>query len=437
MKLAHLKTALLVLLVGLSFVLSYTLWQGNWQETSEVAFTDAPGITSAPSPQAGDVAVPYQIVFTATDPGLHAVGMPDSPLYTEWMKRLENIQIKGLRPAEAAWTKPAALTVEYDLGGTVAVNHIARWLPSPIAKVAPIHSIGRVTLYVARPSAKSPEQVEIRIDGTDSPYVAETDISAAKFKSDLSVLVKQYPWRTWNAANGPLVPAQDTTLPVVQMTTDTPSVLPLVHSFFVNPRALTRIQEGDRTVLWTDGSQVVWWNQRDQTLTYTDPNPSRVAANAEPDLSDATEFVRNHGGARQNTVLYRTDDFGNTSTYYLRTYLNGIPILGENQTYQIELRDGRVVQYQCPLTDLTTRVGESTVKVMGMNRLHQVLTAMLSKLGKGDVRDVTNVELGYYMADSRGATVSLVPAYFVYQAGDLFAVLNAQNGAVLKGMTGQ
>ncbi len=437
MKLAHLKTALLVVLVGLSFVLSYTLWLGNWQDTGEVAFTDASGIAAAPSPQPRDVCIPYQIVFTANDPGLHAVGMPDSSLYTEWMKRLANIQAKGLRPADAEWTKPATLTVEYDFGGDVALDHVIHWLPNPVGKVAALRAIHRVTLYVARPSAKSPEQVEIRFDGTELPFVAETDISVAQFKSDLGILVKENPWKAWNAANGPFLPARDTTMEVFQVATSSPSILPLVHSFFINPGALTRLQEGDKTVLWTDGSQVVWWNQSDQTLTYTDPNSSRVTASGVPDLGDAAEFMRNHGGARHNTVLYKTDNLGNISTYYLRTYLNGFPILGDNQTYQIELRDKRVVQYQRPLFDLNTRVGESTVKVMGMTKLHDILSTLIAKQGKADVRDTTNVELGYYSTDARGATVNLVPAYFVFRAGELIGVLNAQNGAILKGMTSQ
>lgn len=432
MKSTHLKTGVLVILVSLSMVLSYVLWQGNWQNTGSVSFTETPNLSTLSAPQAVDLTMPYQIAFTSGDSGLHTVGMPDSSLYNEWMKRLSAIRITNLHPTGPLSVKPDDSMVEYSFGVNLTLHDLVQWIPTLAQTPIVMSDIDRVTLVSAK-DAKKP--VQIQFDGLGTSYIGDVDTPADRFQTDVSTLVKQSPWKLWSSVFPTYLPATATTMQVFQIDSAAPSILPLVHSFFVNPQALTRIQESQDTVLWTDGSQVVWWNQSENTLTYADPNTSRGTSHPMPDIALGAEFLRNHGGVRDNTIIVKTDNMGSSTNYVFRTYINGLPILGDGQDYTMQLQDGRIVHYQRPLPDLTTKMGESTVKVMGVDALVPTLKSLMSAQEHMNLQRSLSVELGYYMDKGDPGMVILKPAYYISDAGVLVGILDAQTGAVLKGMT--
>jgi regulatory protein YycH of two-component signal transduction system YycFG len=431
MKLAHIKTGVLVFLVALSLLLSYVLWRGNWQNSSGVSFTVGENFSTVKSPQVADVAVPYQIVFTSsTNPRFSTIGMPDTPLYAEWMRRLADAMITGWHQVPSSSQRPMGTSVEFDFGANLQNGDVAQRFPN-LASNAVTGNVTRVTLYVSGESAKS---VRLRYDTVNASYEAETNFSAATFVQDVATLVKQNPWKLWNAETNQFVPARDTTAQAFEVHVSSPSIVPLVDSFFVNPEALTRVQEENNTVLWTDGSQVVWWNPSQQTLTYADPNVAETTQSAQPDVSVAVDFMRNHGGARSNTVLYANDNAGTPPSFTLRTYINGLPILGSNQEYEVQVQNGKVVQYKRPLLDIGTRISETTVKVIGFKALTVALEGVLPKVTPSNLQRRVSVELGYSMTVNPGQdSAFLTPTYFVTEGGTLLALVDAQTGKVTKG----
>jgi regulatory protein YycH of two-component signal transduction system YycFG len=432
MKLAHIKTGVLAFLVALSMLLSYVLWRGNWQNSSGVSFTVGQNFSTVKSPQVGDVAVPYQMIFTsAENPRLNTIVMPATPLYAEWMRRLTHATITGWRQVPSSSQRPTGTSVEFDFGDNLQSGDVAQQLPN-LATNAVAGNVRRVILYVSGASTKS---VYLRYDTENATYEAETNLNVARFTHDVATLVRQSPWKLWNTATNHFVPARDTTAQAFEVTVSSPSIVPLVHSFFVNPQALTRVQEGNGTVLWTDGSQVVWWSSAQQTLTYADPNVSKTTQSAQPDVSAAVDFMRNHGGARPNTVLYVNDNAGSPTSFTLRTYINGLPILGSNQEYQVQVQNGKVVQYKRPLLDIGARISATTVKVIGIEELTEALKTVVPKDTPWKLQHSVSVELGYSMRVNPGQdSASLTPMYFVTEGGTLLALVDAQTGKVSKGM---
>jgi regulatory protein YycH of two-component signal transduction system YycFG len=424
----HTKSTSLAVLVVISVALSYVLWHGDWQNNTEVAYTDGSALPTAGSPTTADVSEPFQVVFSSVHPNQNSVGLPDSTLYHTWMQKLTDAHISGFRVVQVLPKITTTASVNFTFGTDVSYRDVTRWLPG-LPESTLIKSMTNLILF----ETSDKKAVQLALTSGDGTYLADTDISATQFPKDVGLVTTGNPWVQWDPDNLSLIPKNGLTMSEVRYKTSQPQILPLVHSFFVNPQALSRIQETKETVLFTDGSRVVWWDQAGEILTYADPNSSQSQIQTQfqsfptVNLSTSLEFVRNHGGSPSNIYAFRNDTSGKTSTYTLRPYVLGYPVFGSLSEYKTEMEAGKVVQFQRPLRDLGQKMDETIVHTFGADQLADILHRVIHNV---PVSSLT-VQIGYQEQVLSSDVVMLKPVYFVSQNGTTEWSIDASNGTII------
>lgn len=422
---AQIKSGVLTGLVLGSVCLSYVLWHGDWQNSTEVAYTDGAALPATQTPRTSDVSKPFEIAFMSVKPNQYAVGLPDSTLYRTWTQKLGNAHFSGLQVVQVLPKFSTTASVRFDFGTEVAYRDLTRWLPG-MPLTALVKSVNTLVLY----ETADKKSVQLAIVSGDGNYIADTDISVAQFPKDVTSVTTSQPWVVWSTDANGMVPKDGLSLAQYRYKTSQPQILPLVHSFFVNPQALSRIQEDKTTVLFTDGSRVVWWDQSAETLTFADPNHNQSPSVLTEDLSTALQFIRNHGGSPTNVFAFRTDGFNKATTYTLQTYIHGLPVFGSLGAYKTEMEDGKVVQYQRPLQDFGQQVDVTAEQTFGASQLAAILHQLMPTTPSSGL----TVQLGYEAQTVAMDTVILKPVYSVSQNGTTLWTIDANSGKVEKGL---
>lgn len=421
------KTALLAVLVVLSVVLSYLLWSGRWQQTSEVAYSEGDTLTNADDPRLETALSPIRWVFMIPKPERVSVAVPGSAAYTRWQELLRTARVENLHPLSAA-PQTSGMAARVEFGTALPFRILSYWMPG-LSSLGMLGAAQTVTFYTP-PSGKP---VRLLLANGSSVYGADTDVDPAAFQKDLEAAVAGHEWMAWNDSAGSYIPRAGQHMRTFSVRWQAAQTIPLVHSFFVNPMALTRIDEGPHTVLWTDGSRVVWWDQGNNTLSYTDPNPPPATGGNIQDVSMVLQYVRGHGGAEPFCVIDSSDAMGETDVYEMHPYVDGFPVLTARAASELELQGGRVVSYRRPLANLDTPKPEGTVTTMGADGLQKVLRNLMPTTPVNTLE----VRLGYALSSAASGEARLVPAFFVTQSGLSLWVIDAVNGRVLQGMGAQ
>ncbi|MCL6547441.1 MAG: hypothetical protein K6T30_00855 [Alicyclobacillus sp.] len=424
---SRIKTALLILLVGLSLVLSYLLWNGIWDNSAEVGFGDASSVSPAPHPAYAEVTAPYQVLFTAGPSGKTGLALPETPLYASWIKRLERLQVSGLHVSGPPPKEQGGWAAEFDFGTELARASLEQWLPG-------IHGYGfgararQVRLYLV-PDAHS---VDLTLVADGTSYAGVTNLNPDTFRRLVQEAAARLPAAAINEDDRSFVPAAATQMARERWTTGVPQRTALVHSFFVNPLALTTIRQADQTYIWTDGSRLVWWSPAAGRLTYEDPNAPSAGPAREPSLLTAVSFIQDHGGGPPGLIAFQQGDGladGSNGIWTFRPYVDGYPVVDGSVDYTVQLEGGRVVEYQRPLFEWGRPVAEQPVQVMGVTGLR----AAIAKYLPTTPLNAFDAQLGYAVVPRPGGVVELEPAYSVSEEGIQVLTIDAVNGKPLRG----
>ncbi|MCL6636540.1 MAG: hypothetical protein K6T26_01215 [Alicyclobacillus sp.] len=422
--LGRLKDTLLAVLVLVSVVLSYALWSGQWQQPSELTYTDRAALPAARWPDEQQLTAPRWLWVQGG--GRTVVLPPGSSLYLQWLQRLAGMEVTNLRLL--AVTPPTAgpsVTVQFPLPLTPA--QLAAWLPSLSAQ-AGLHGCQTVTLC---PSPDN-RRVQLLLAGSGGQvYAADTDWSLPTWKTEVSTALRGPTWVAWTPGQtDSWVPQQGVLMPVYTASWTGKALTPLVHSFFVSPQALTRLDENAYTVLWTDGSRVVWWDKRRDTLTFADPNTLAHPSGQADDVTTIVQFLRNHGGTPQQVCLTSVEQDARGYNWTLTPLADGFPVYSTDALYRVETQGGRVTQFRCPLSDLGSLQVTGSEQVLGSEALRAAVQAAFP----GQSLRNLHVELGYAVVHSPSqSTPQLRPAYFIFNNGVLAGALDGHTGARLAG----
>lgn len=428
-----LKSLVLTVLVLTSVILSEVLWNANWINSGGIAYP-APVIVKADTPVADEVLRPYEITlsqWTRTPSKTQtaaSLAIPGSPAYAQWITQLQNLRVTGLHPIASLPQAEMTEAVTFRFGTPLSYNELLKWIPGLQPSV--LFQSGQ-TLWLYRQNGLA--GVQLGIETQQGAYTALTDLSVPSFHGTLSQDIKTQPWTVWSARNHGYVPLHSLQVTQWVYHTQVQPVLPLAHSFFVNPQVLTSAQAGPHTVLWTDGSRVVWWDQVRNQLTFADPNAPHIANVASVSPSFVLAYVQDHGGA-PSTLLFSNPGVAAGSDWFtLRTYVSGLPVFGGNGMVQLEVQGNQVLQYQCPLWQLTTPETRFTVHTLSAPQVAQVLAHALPNTPLTEL----TVQLGYAAFLQSPHTVELDPAFAVTVAGKWVLTLDAVTGQVMKGVTGE
>ncbi|WP_206885523.1 YycH family regulatory protein [Alicyclobacillus mali (ex Roth et al. 2021)] len=426
------KTVILALLVAGSVVLSYALWSGNLQGGTEIGLTQTQTIPYSTSPSLTSTVQPYEIDVRAGDE--YTVARPGSAPYAAWTGLLMGVRAERPQPV-AAMPPGAQASVVFQFGIPLDPAVGRSWLGDLATSVGSISCRAIVlnagpgstctVVYEGTNAAGKPELIE-----------ATASLPASAVIRQASRDVVAQPYAAWTDFEGEsLVPIHGRMTSYVYAFTQ-PSIMPLVQSFFVNPQALTRIQESKAVTIWTDGSRAVQVDRAALSLQYEDPNASTAPAHTE-DYVAAIDFLHAHGGGPSDLIGF--DLVGmltvnlNGPSFSFAQYVDGYPILSNGADYNFQIDSGHVMEFDRPLWELTKPVQASSVPVLDEDGLAKALAKVTS--AKTVSLSTFHVEPGYWpsIQGTKPGQIRLLPVDYVTNANGGVWVLNAETGQLVAG----
>lgn len=423
----HGLTGLLTVLVLTSFVLSYLIWQGGGQQdTSEASFTQPDEIATSPYPQDARAMDPYQILAKAAGKSTYGVLLPNTQLYNEWMSKLLTVDVFQFHSGGSDAPPARSDSVQVGFGVVLKRKDLATKIPS-IQTTFQVEA-SQITLYQMSPSSP----VNCIFSSPDFTYHASTDMNPLTFHRFLLSATSGTEWKLWGQ-DGSVIPASPLKMKTMDWTLSSPPLLPLVHSFFLNPQVISRFQSSPFTEIWTDGSRAVTVDQNSSTITYDDPNTESGGTSYEDELQTVFGFVRDHGGGPRSVIAYLNadeTDVPNTDTYTLLQYVDGYPLMNAIGKYQVQITTGHITQYQRPIRALSTRRTEKNVTIMAYDGLLRAI----EKLAPASPPQSYDVQLGYSIVKNTSGKAQLIPTYTVSLRQVVLWTINAQTGKALQGV---
>lgn len=427
----YLKNALLTVLVIVSLMLSYTLTHGIFQNSSEVGLSITQPLPEALHPTMTDAASPWQIQFRRNGSGHVALDLPGTHSYNAWLNRLTTLQLAEMHVVANPPDANAAYAVQIDFGTQLDHRTLLRLIPN-----LQTFSLGiagnRLVLYQPYQGSK----VYLAIDSTSDSYVSDTNMDPGQFVEYWAEAAGTGWWSPLSSNAVGLIPESDIRMDAELWNTTQPDRMPLVRSFFVNPLALTTLHEGTNTIIWTDGSRVVQYNGGLRpSILFEDPNTTPTTP-TQPDLQASVSFIRSHGGAPSSAIAFSDSSSFLTAysdSFVFHQYVGGFPIVDGSGDYTIQVELGHIINYQRPLTELTTLVSHHSETILDNFELQTVLHKKLPAVPIGNL----DASLGYAEVPDSAGHVWLMPSYAITANGTLTLLLDAHTGRVLKGGPGR
>ncbi|GEO27282.1 hypothetical protein AAC03nite_30670 [Alicyclobacillus acidoterrestris] len=422
------KTVLLVALVVLSIVLSYFLWSGNLKEGSEIGIVQDSPMPTETTPDVAHAVRPYRIVVQAA--GGTTIANPDSSAYTNWLSALATAHALDRTTIHQL---PQNVDFQVTLQFGTEVNHTlaGKWL-NPFSSTIGKWSGRSIILY--KPKDDTNCRVAFPVD--NGMMTVKTDLPATTLWKQADKQVSAAPYDVLDGTSGPSYIPRALSMSEFIYSVRQPDTLPLVHTFFVNPQAITRIQQDQNTSLWTDGSRAVLWDKQTMDLQYEDPNGTQVPLHDDALLS-GIDFIHSHGGGPQSVIAF--DQLGsltvnpNAPSYVLTQYVDGFPILSNTANYNINMENGRVLEYDRPMWVLEQPVAQSAVHVLDRGQLLN----KLKSLDPADTPTNLRITLGYALVTNQSLSaqneVQLQPVYYVTSGSGAGWMVDAQSGSLVLG----
>lgn len=420
------KTVFLGILVVASIVLSYFLWSMNLQEGSEIGFTQGPSLPISNNPTLQQATRPYEIDIKSHRG--NATVRVDTSAYQYWTSLLGDVH-----PYDVSTIKSLPSNVRnevlYPFGIEMNRTLAGHWLTNESlvlgnwqGRAAVLYTMGSSHVWY------------VAFIGDEDTITAKTDLPYAAVVNRVREAVATAPVTTWNDFESQSSVPVNLTMSEPTYIVKMPQTTLLVHSFFVNPQVITRIQQDANTVLWTDGSRAVQWDSKTYLLQYEDPNSSSTAFHSDPFLS-AIDFLHVHGGTQSDIIGF--DQIGtlvnnpNAPVYTFTPFVDGFPILMPNDNYNVDMDNSRVLDFSRPTWELSARISSKSVHVMNQAQLLQ----RLKQIDPTDALASFHVELGYGVDTARltSGQVTLVPIYDVLSSSGSEWMLNASDGKLFDG----
>ncbi|WDL99174.1 hypothetical protein [Alicyclobacillus sp. ALC3] len=421
--LSRAKTVALGLLVLLSIVLSFELWHGPWSTPSVAPFTGPLGLRPVANPNLKQVTRPVRVVYQTGNPLKYSVGLPGTASYETVLTWLQKASVSK-QNSISTYQAGEGTGVDVRFGTPLSRSLLLAYVPN-----APTLPAGATVsgLWLTVPPRSN--QVFLTVLTNNGETSAVTDLSVQSFEAGVSSAVRTEPWQQVG---------EDSYLPVASFpverqiwSTSSPQVLPLVRSFFVNPQVITRVSGPNQTVIWTDGSRAVQWNETSNTLQFSDPNAT-TSNTASSSLRTIVSYLQTHGGTQGQSIALKnatTSPVLLAHTYSFRPYIGGLELLGTLGNYTVDWLDGSPVGYERPLTELGTLQSTTAEKTLSAAATMDIIDAMVPKALLPSIKVSLACEAQLQSAN----TVLIEPVVDITHAGQDVLRIDAVTGQVLSG----
>jgi regulatory protein YycH of two-component signal transduction system YycFG len=421
---SRVKTLVLSCLVLLSLVFSVLLYRGGWDENTEIGMRDAHTLPIAAHPATKEALSPYQIVFK--DNQSKSIALPGSRMYQIMM---DSLTVSHLNTVHRVTEIPKSNSyIRFYFGSEISHHELLNFIPSLNLSTFPA-VIQQITFF----SDKTSRKIECLFMSNTDKYLAVTDISTATFAAWQKAAKGLPQTAEWSVGSGEFIPTNSVDVFESDWRLANPSLLPLIHSFFVNPQAITKIQPSHDSAIWTDGNRAVRVDANPPILTYENPNTMMEPGSSQTNASLALLYIRNHGGCLTPSLLYQTNQTmidTESNVYELHLMYRGYPIIDQIGTYEVSVEKGRIIRFQRPVQVLKQEISRRKVTVFGEKRLREIVR----KLAPDTPLDSLSIEFGYKAIPLSSDTVRLTPIYTVSHQGIVIWTIDAVTGRITQGM---
>lgn len=421
--LSRMKTIGLGLLVALSVVLSFELWQGLWSTPTVAPFSGPTGLGQVSTPNLKKVTRPVRVIYQMGSPLKYSVGLPDLHPYDTVLTWLHQADISK-QHAVSSFQVGADPAVEVQFGTPLTRTLLLAYVPN--APTLPAGStVQRLWLAVSPGS----DIVFLTVQTNYGITSAATNLSVSGFEDAVKAAVSQQPWQRVGADS--YLPAAKLTVERQLWSTSNPQVLPLIRSFFVNPQVITRVSGANQTVIWTDGSRAVQWNQSSGTLEFSDPNAT-FNNTTSVDLRAIVTYLQSHGGVERQAIVLENvavSPILQADTYTFRPYIGGLELLGTMGDYTVDWLEGSPVGYLRPTTELSSLISTTPVKTLTASDVQGIIAALVPQSEQHSI-DVT---LACEAEPRPGGRVLIEPVFEVTRDGQEILRIDAVTGQVQNG----
>jgi regulatory protein YycH of two-component signal transduction system YycFG len=189
----------------------------------------------------------------------------------------------------------------------------------------------------------------------------------------------------------------------------------LIDAYFLDRTLVRRIVERDKTVIFTDGSRSIQMQPEQQFITYTDPafQQRRQDLSSEEKIREAITFINKHLGWTDEYHFDKiTQGISGEEVIIFRQYVGPYPLVSANgqhlDTITVISEEGQIVRVNRSLIDLDKYIDNQEWVVMSGPELFQYLRN--NQIAETD--KVTNAYLAYQALVHQGY-VELTPAWVV------------------------
>jgi regulatory protein YycH of two-component signal transduction system YycFG len=362
-----LKSAALVLLVGLSLVQSYFLSYSspNFDPLiqDEYVKTDRLGSEAVLE----DLLFPDQLVMHLGNQQ-HTVMYPGTPAYSMVMDSVKQRTLEGFRKLSMSalninWedvrTKQQGVEIRFRDG--IPINALQRVMQIKGELPLENDTINRIWIFV-----KDTKDEVRTILFTDTPNlvyeVQRADISGKDIerfatelqKPDASGKEVMIPYKSTNGDY--YLPMQPIAFPEVRLPYKQYTVDQLKRSFFVDPAITRNLSERDGSEIYTDAKRGLQLKNDQRWMTYSDPVAAAATVDNKTDLLDnllsAVQFVNQHGGWNGTYSVQKVPQrlLPGNQPFIFRQYYGALPIIDQRPynigSMKIVLQKGVVASYE-------------------------------------------------------------------------------------------
>lgn len=187
-----------------------------------------------------------------------------------------------------------------------------------------------------------------------------------------------------------------------------------VNALFANPSLVT-MNTGEG--YFTDGQRGMEVMDHGRKLEYINPLESNYERMDASDLLDiSVNNINEHNGWTNNFMYSGTTESKNNIRFRL-TY-NGLPVYDQNQYSVIEQewRDDELHQYNRPLIEVGSLLNEEETELSSGEEIREKVSANQDKYNLADIKDI---RIGYYMDYSDDThSLTLEPSWFIQYSDD-------------------
>lgn len=263
-------------------------------------------------------------------------------------------------------------------------------------------------------------------DERDRVYNAKTSITNQKLKQYVSqaILQPKYSYH-WVYSNKDLrqvkqmyyVPIDGISMKMITKSYTPVSVEDFTQLLFIDPSMVREYEmENKKNILYTDGNRSMQYSPLKQHIIFYQHVSESKDFNLEKDTYAAIRFVNQHGGWDKNYHLEKASKVigSNRATIKFRQYIEGFPLLGQDNTYGIinmEVTDSIVNLFQRSMILLDNYKDIKVIKTHTEAELFKLLEE------KQIIADIKSIEL-FYNVNKNEKDIVLEPYWKIEVKGE-------------------